>query len=87
MQITGTALVLDEIINHVQSLQRQVEMKQLILSIPPLWFSVPVDETSGGQPEDRLRRSRRLLNGGGNERLDLVKYDFTIVVLKKSIEA
>ena len=26
MQISGTALVLDEIINHVQSLQRQVEV-------------------------------------------------------------
>lgn len=26
-QITGTALVLDEIINHVQSLQRQVEVR------------------------------------------------------------
>lgn len=25
-QISGTALVLDEIINHVQSLQRQVEV-------------------------------------------------------------
>lgn len=27
MQISGTALVLDEIINHVQSLQRQVEVR------------------------------------------------------------
>lgn len=26
LQIQGTALVLDEIINHVQSLQRQVEV-------------------------------------------------------------
>ena len=30
-QVSGTALVLDEIINHVQSLQRQVEV---ILDIP-----------------------------------------------------
>lgn len=27
LQISGTALVLDEIINHVQSLQRQVEVR------------------------------------------------------------
>ena len=27
MQISGTALVLDEIINHVQSLQCQVEVR------------------------------------------------------------
>jgi hypothetical protein len=27
MQISGTALVLDEIINHVQFLQRQVEVR------------------------------------------------------------
>lgn len=87
-QITGTALVLDEIINHVQSLQRQVEVQHslhrkllfpfvifkirwnndatMIPSTEALWFSVPVDETGGGQPEDRLRRSRQLFNGGGN---------------------
>lgn len=27
LQISGTAMVLDEIINHVQSLQRQVEVR------------------------------------------------------------
>lgn len=32
MQISGTALVLDEIINHVQSLQRQVEVSFAYLS-------------------------------------------------------
>ena len=35
MQISGTALVLDEIINHVQSLQRQVEV---IISFFYLFF-------------------------------------------------
>ncbi|GAB2295514.1 hypothetical protein Dimus_029679 [Dionaea muscipula] len=32
MQISGTALVLDEIINHVQSLQRQVEVLSMRLA-------------------------------------------------------
>lgn len=31
LQIQGTALVLDEIINHVQSLQRQVEVGLLVV--------------------------------------------------------
>lgn len=29
LQISGTAMVLDEIINHVQSLQRQVEVRHM----------------------------------------------------------
>lgn len=30
-KVTGKALMLDEIINYVQSLQRQVEVKKLII--------------------------------------------------------
>lgn len=37
-QISGTALVLDEIINHVQLLQRQVEVRYLISISPSLFF-------------------------------------------------
>lgn len=33
LQIQGTALVLDEIINHVQSLQRQVEVRLFVVNL------------------------------------------------------
>lgn len=33
LQIQGTALVLDEIINHVQSLQRQVEVGLFVVNL------------------------------------------------------
>jgi len=36
IQVTGKAVMLDEIINYVQSLQRQVEV---ITNIPPIHYS------------------------------------------------
>jgi hypothetical protein len=40
LQIQGTALVLDEIINHVQTLQRQVEVGLLALSFVVVYLKV-----------------------------------------------
>jgi hypothetical protein len=45
LQIQGTALVLDEIINHVQSLQRQVEVR---LSVVQFLFFIPIFYNSPG---------------------------------------
>jgi hypothetical protein len=39
-KIQGTALVLDEIINHVQTLQRQVEVGLLALSFVVVYLKV-----------------------------------------------
>uniref|UniRef100_A0A8R7Q6W1 BHLH domain-containing protein n=1 Tax=Triticum urartu TaxID=4572 RepID=A0A8R7Q6W1_TRIUA len=70
-KITGKAMMLDEIINYVQSLQRQVEVstpKQIpqrsltlgqqwlkLLVLPVLVSAVPLDEALGGQPRAELR--------------------------------
>lgn len=40
-QITGKAVMLDEIINYVQSLQQQVEVNMLIVYNYSYWFLIP----------------------------------------------
>ncbi|KAI4319604.1 hypothetical protein MLD38_033184 [Melastoma candidum] len=42
-KISGTALVLDEIINHVQSLQRQVEVLSMKLAAVNSWIDFDID--------------------------------------------
>ncbi|KAL0339609.1 UNVERIFIED_CONTAM: Transcription factor [Sesamum radiatum] len=50
LEISGTAMVLDEIINHVQALQRQVERGSSIdngymgMFTPPIWPEGPINE-------------------------------------------
>ncbi|XP_024317294.1 transcription factor HBI1 isoform X2 [Brachypodium distachyon] len=53
-KVTGKAVMLDEIINYVQSLQRQVEqIKHGIILLQ--CFAVSIDEALHGQPEARRR--------------------------------